>query len=156
VGTFGKALGLFGAFVLLPKRFKEYLLNFSSPQIYTTTLPEAHAASAIDLLNITSRADDRRTQLKEVSLLMKNRLREECFKINGDAHIIAVEIGKEGEAAELSQKLYAKKNILAFSARYPTVPMGKAIIRIGMSALHNEEDVEAFVSGLKSCIKKET
>ena len=54
IGTFGKAFGLFGAFVLLPAGIKEYLFNFSSPLIYTTSLPEAHAATAIDLLEIIS------------------------------------------------------------------------------------------------------
>ena len=60
VGTFGKALGFFGAFVLLPEGFKEYLFNFSSPLIYTTTLPEAHAATAIDILEIIERSKDKR------------------------------------------------------------------------------------------------
>jgi 8-amino-7-oxononanoate synthase len=36
-GTLGKAMGLFGAFVLLPKGFKSYLFNFASPLIYSTS-----------------------------------------------------------------------------------------------------------------------
>ena len=59
VGTFGKAFGLFGAFVLLPEELREYLLNFSSPLIYSTTLPEAHAASALDILEIVAASDGR-------------------------------------------------------------------------------------------------
>ncbi|PIP07658.1 MAG: 8-amino-7-oxononanoate synthase, partial [Syntrophobacteraceae bacterium CG23_combo_of_CG06-09_8_20_14_all_50_8] len=37
MGTFGKALGLFGAFVLTPATIREFLFNFSSPLIYSTT-----------------------------------------------------------------------------------------------------------------------
>jgi 8-amino-7-oxononanoate synthase len=147
VGTFGKALGLFGAFVLLPKGMKEYLFNFSSPLIYTTTLPEAHAASAIDLLEIISRSDDRREHLGKISQSMKEGLKRLGFKVTGDAHIIAPEIGGEMEAVEVSQLLLAK-GIFVLPARYPTVPIGKAILRISMTALHSFEDVAHFVDSM--------
>jgi len=149
VGTFGKALGLFGAFVLLPEGLKEYLFNFSSPLIYTTTLPEAHAASAIDLLEIISRSEDRRKQLREVNLIMKESLKREGFCVTGDAHILALEIGEEARAAAVSRDLF-KKDIFVLPARYPTVPIGRAILRISMTAQHTEEDVRHFINALIS------
>lgn len=148
VGTFGKALGLFGAFVLLPEGFKEYLFNFSSPLIYSTTLPEAHAASAIDLLDIISRNEERRVHLREVSARMQAGLRSEGFKVSGDAHILAVEIGEESRAVEVSRALL-ERGYFVFPARYPTVPLHKAILRIGMTALHSVKDVRSFISELK-------
>jgi len=147
VGTFGKVLGLFGAFVLLPEGMKEYLFNFSSPLIYTTTLPEAHAASAMDLLEIISRSDDRREHLGKVSRLMKEGLKRLGFKVTGDAHIIAPEIGEEMKAVEMSQRLLAN-GIFVLPARYPTVPIGRAILRISMTALHSIEDVAHFVDSM--------
>ncbi len=148
VGTFGKALGLFGAFVLLPAGFKEYLFNFSSPLIYTTSLPEAHAASAIDLLEIISQCEKQRKHLSKISGLTKESLVYEGFCVKGDAHILAIEIGDESRALEISEKLL-EKNIFVLPARYPTVPLNKAILRIGMTALHTEEDVKKLVSSLK-------
>ncbi len=148
VGTFGKALGLFGAFVLLPKGFKEYLFNFSSPLIYSTTLPEAHAASALNLLQIISRCEDERAQLLDVSSHMKEGLKRAGFKVKGDAHILAVEIGEEQTAMSLAEGLF-EKGIFVFTARYPTVPAHKAILRIGMSAMHTHEDVSHFIQMLK-------
>ncbi|MBU4415007.1 MAG: 8-amino-7-oxononanoate synthase [Proteobacteria bacterium] len=153
VGTFGKALGLFGAFVLLPACFKEYLFNFSSPLIYTTALPEAHAASAIDILEIISQCEKRRKHLHEISSLTKESLIGDGFCVKGDAHILAVEIGDESRALEISEKLL-EKNIFVLPARYPTVPLHKAILRIGMTALHTEEDVEKLVSSLKEVYGK--
>ncbi|MBW2568625.1 MAG: pyridoxal phosphate-dependent aminotransferase family protein [Deltaproteobacteria bacterium] len=144
IGTFGKAFGLFGSFVLLPKGFKEYLFNFSSPLIYSTTLPEAHAASAIDLLKIISRSEERRKHLRKVSRIMKEGLRRKGFRVTGDAHILALEIGEEARAAGVSQSLL-KKNIFVPPVRYPTVPIGRAILRISMTALHTEEDIRFFV-----------
>jgi 8-amino-7-oxononanoate synthase len=148
VGTFGKALGLFGAFVLGPKWLQEYLINFSSPFIYTTSLPEAHGASALDLIQVLENSDDRRQQLADVSRLMKQMLINEGYKVRGDAHILALEVGDEINSLNLSQHLF-KQGILAFPARYPTVPLGQSIIRISMNALHSREDIKTFIRALK-------
>ena len=152
VGTFGKSLGLFGAFVLLPGVMKEYLFNFCSPLIYTTTLPQAHAASAIDLLEIISESGDSRNRLLEAGNFMKELLDREGFQVAGDAHIIAVEIGEENRTVEVTRGLL-KRDILVLAARYPTVPAGKAILRIGMTALHTEGDVRHFIDILKEVYK---
>ncbi|MBW1833395.1 MAG: pyridoxal phosphate-dependent aminotransferase family protein [Deltaproteobacteria bacterium] len=153
VGTFGKALGLFGAFVLMPADFKEYFFNFSSPLIYTTSLPEAHAASAIDLLGIISQCEKQRKHLREISSLTKEKLVYEGFCVKGDAHILAVEIGDENRALEISERLL-EENIFVLPARYPTVPLHKAMLRIGMTALHTEKDVRKLVSSLKEAYGK--
>jgi 8-amino-7-oxononanoate synthase len=148
VGTMGKAFGFFGAFVLLPEGFKEYLFNFSSPLIYSTTLPEAHAASAIDILKIVAQSDDRREHLHHVSALMKQGLRDEGFTVYGDAHVLAVEIGDEDLAVSVAKMMH-EKSIFVFPARYPTVPLHRAILRISMTALHDKNDVERFIKSLK-------
>ncbi len=153
VGTMGKSFGLFGAFALLPEGFKEYLFNFSSPLIYSTTLPEAHAASALDALKIVSRCDAERETLRKNSILMKEALAAEGFKTSGDAHIVAVEIGDEALAAAVSRNL-SERGVFAFPARFPTVPLGQAILRVGMSALHAPDDIAIFVESLKGAYEK--
>ena len=148
VGTFGKALGLFGAFILLPRKMKDYLINFAPALIYSTTLPPAHAASAIDLLEFMEESDGARNALDDISRIMKEKLTQSGFNVGGDAHIIRLEIGDEETAANISKTLL-EKGCFVFSARYPTVPLGRAILRIGMSALHDERDVTTFVNTLK-------
>ncbi|MDO9558648.1 MAG: pyridoxal phosphate-dependent aminotransferase family protein [Syntrophales bacterium] len=147
VGTFGKALGLFGAFVLLPPEWKDYMMNFASPLIYSTTLPEAHAASAIELLEIIAAGDDRRRRLRDVSRFMQESLAGAGFKTAGDAHIIAVEIGEEKRTAAVADGL-RRAGVFVLPARYPTAPQGRAILRVSMTALHTGEDVERFVREL--------
>lgn len=151
LGTFGKALGLFGAFVLLPHGVKEYLMNFASPLIYTTSLPHAHALAAVDALELVAQADNARDTLKDVSASMGETLIREGFQVFGNAHIISVLIGDEQKAAQVSQDLLSR-SILAFSARFPTVPLGKAILRLGMTALHREADIQTFVNALKEVV----
>lgn len=153
MGTFGKALGLFGAFVLSPATIREFLFNFSSPLIYSTTLPEAHAATAMDILEIVAAGEEKRAYLKDISRMMKKGLLAEGFKVKGDAHIIALEIGEEAAAMKVSEGLLAR-DIFALPVRYPTVPLGKAILRIGMTALHTEEDVKIFIDALRSIRQK--
>ncbi len=149
VGTFGKAFGFFGAFVLLPEGFKEYLLNFSSPLIYTTTLPEAHAATAIDILEIIERSEDRRAHVRGISGYMREGLRRGGFQVSGDAHILALTVGDEEKAVKVSRSLL-EHDIFVLPARYPTVPLGKAILRISITALLEEKDITSFIT----CIKK--
>jgi len=148
IGTFGKAFGFFGAFVLLPAAFKEYLFNFSSPLIYTTTLPEAHAATAIDILEFIENCGDKRKQLRDISRFLKESLRLEGFRVTGDAHILALEIGDEAEAVNMARKLL-QRNIFVLPARYPTVPLHHSILRIGVTALHEDEDIASFVDHVK-------
>ncbi|MFO7559130.1 MAG: pyridoxal phosphate-dependent aminotransferase family protein [Desulfobacterales bacterium] len=153
IGTFGKAFGFFGAFVLLPRSFKEFLLNFSSPVIYSTALPPSHAASAVDLLELVSRSGEHRERLATISIFMRKRLLENGFRVKGDAHILGVEIGDENTAVMLAEKLY-QKDIFVFPARYPTVPRGSALLRISLTAMHTEKDAAYFVEALTSEIKR--
>jgi 8-amino-7-oxononanoate synthase len=148
VGTFGKALGLFGAFALMPEELKTYFMNFSSPQIYTTTLPEAHGASALDALELTAAAETPRRRLADMSAWLRGSLAGEGFDVLGDAHILAVRIGDEQAAVQMARRLYAQ-GIFLLPARYPTVPLGKAILRVSLTAVFEQEDLDLFVRALK-------
>ncbi|MCP4134582.1 MAG: pyridoxal phosphate-dependent aminotransferase family protein [bacterium] len=147
VGTMGKALGFFGAFLLLPATLKEYFINFSSPLIYSTTLPEAHAATALDILEMLPGLDTERNHLRDLCTNIKERLIGEGVEVSGDAHIISIPMGDEKKALAISEALL-RKGIYLLPARYPTVPRGKAILRLSATALHQEKDVTLFVETL--------
>lgn len=148
VGTFGKALGMFGAFILMPEGFKEFFHNFSSPVIYSTAMPEAHAAAAAALLKKLPTREPERVHLASVSAILRSELQDAGFTIQGDAHIVSIEIGDEAKAAEIAEKM-REDGVLAFASRYPTVPMNKAVIRVSMTALHSTADVHTFVSSIR-------
>jgi len=148
IGTFGKAFGFFGAFALMSKQIKDFLFNFSSPFIYSTAVPVAHAAASIRLLSIVSECDREREHLMRISSKAKNRLTEEGFSLQGDAHIISIYIGAEEQSIKISKALL-EKGIFLPAVRYPTVPMGKAILRVSLTALHDEDDIEYLIDSLK-------
>lgn len=153
VGTFGKALGLFGAFALMTAEIKAYLLNFSSPQIYTTTLPEAHAVSALDVLETVAQCESDRRHLMALGQWLKETLMAAGFKVGGDAYILAVEIGNEQSAVDLARELFAR-GIFVLPARYPTVPLNKAILRISLTSLHTRDDGARLVEALKESYER--
>jgi 8-amino-7-oxononanoate synthase len=155
VGTFGKALGLFGAFVLLPAEIKDYLLNFCAPQIYTTALPEAHAASALDVLEIIAGYDEQRHHLGHIGCWMKAELQGAGFAVDGDAHILAVRIGEEQSACNMARALF-NNGYFVLAARYPTVALQKAILRLSLTAEHTEEDARRFINALKEAYERHT
>jgi len=154
VGTLGKAFGLFGAFLLLPQLFKDYLMNFSAPLMFTTSLPPSHAGAVMDILEIVRNANQEREKLAEISAVMKESLAGAGFCVLGDAHILGVEIGDEELAARISMKLKGK-GILVFPARYPTVPLHHAMLRISMTTFHDRDDVSHFVRSLRDVSEKE-
>ncbi len=151
VGTFGKAFGLFGAFILLTGMIKEYLLNFSAPVLFTTALPSSHAGAVLETLAVVGNAHEQRARLRDTSLFMKESLRGAGFCAFGDAHILGVEIGDEEKAIRVSREM-RQRGILVFPARYPTVPLHHAILRIGMTALHDREDCVGFVRSLREAV----
>ena len=152
VGTFGKGLGFFGAFVLLPQGYREYLLNFSSPLIYSTALPEAHAAAAIQLLDILRSCDDRREIVLKNASILREKLTNLDLQVLGDAHILAVVVGDEQEAVRISQA-FRTKGILCFASRFPTVPRNQALLRIGMTAHHTIEDIHTVAATMAEVLQ---
>ncbi|MGD9368136.1 MAG: aminotransferase class I/II-fold pyridoxal phosphate-dependent enzyme, partial [Desulfobacteraceae bacterium] len=144
---------LFGAFALMSAEIKAYLLNFSSPQIYTTTLPEAHAVSALDVLETIAQCESDRRHLMALSQWLKETLTAAGFKVDGDAYILAVEIGNEQSAVDLARELFAR-GIFVLPARYPTVPLNKAILRISLTSLHTRDDGQRLVEALKESYER--
>lgn len=147
VGTFGKAFGHYGAFLLLPSLVKSYLINTSRPLIYTTALPPYFGDFAITLLDKIKTMDEDRRNILENAAFTKALLEKNGFNVEGNAHILAIQIGEEKVSTELAKKLF-QKGIIASSVRSPTVPLGKAIIRIALNNKITRSEIENFVKEL--------
>ncbi|MFV0423403.1 aminotransferase class I/II-fold pyridoxal phosphate-dependent enzyme [Oleidesulfovibrio sp.] len=152
VGTLGKALGLFGAFILLPKGWTEYLCNLASPLIYSTALPDAHAACVAMLPEQLAAMDEQRERVAATGKLMREELRLYGLPVHGSAHILAVEIGDEEKATAAAAAL-KNRGIFALAARHPTVPKRRAVIRFGITALHTARDAEVCVRALTTILR---
>ncbi len=138
LGTFGKALGLFGSFVLLPAGFTAFFEYLSSPVMHSTATPPAHAAAVLRLLERLPRMEAERERLRDNAAFFRARLSERGIPSRGGAHIVAVPTGGEAATARLGERL-AERGVLALAARFPTVPRGGGLLRFGVTALHTPD-----------------
>ncbi len=137
MGTLGKALGSFGAYVCGSNELIDFLINRSRSFIYTTALPPAVVAAskaAIDLI------------FKDQSL--KEKLWKNVTYFGAPSPIVPVIIGSAQETMDVAQKLF-EKGIWAQPIRPPTVPEGTSRIRLTLMATHTKEHLDRCVHVLE-------
>lgn len=142
MGTLGKALGCFGAYVAGPRVLVDYLINRARPFIYTTALPPAVAEAALESLRIV-RA---RPELRQNLWLRIERLRQAGR--SALSPIVPIQVGDSEAALQLSQRLF-EQGFWVNAIRPPTVPEGGARLRVTLSAEHKPEDVAALLQALE-------
>ncbi len=148
MGTLGKALGGFGAYVAGGQVFREYLINRARSFIFTTALPPADMAVALEAVRMVQEEPQRRQRLHENVAYLVDGLRELGFSVtNQGTAIIPVIIGPEDKTMEMSMKLL-EYGVFVAGIRPPTVPPGTSRLRVTVMATHTKEDLvralEAF------------
>lgn len=142
MGTLGKALGSFGAYVTGPRALIEYLINVSKPFIYTTALPPAVSAAAVAALDVLRAEPDRIERLWQNRNYFADGLRKMGFSTMGsETPIIPLLIGDSRQALLFSERLL-KSGIYAPAIRPPTVPRETSRIRFSLMATHARSDLE--------------
>lgn len=148
MGTFGKALGSFGAYAAVTSEIRELLLNKARSFIFSTSLPPAVlAASLAALAVVQSEEGDRlRAQLHANTRYFRGELLKGGFTIPaGTTQIIPVVCGAADRTMQFSRELLAE-GYFAQGIRPPTVPAGTCRVRFTMMASHTEADLEAAVA----------
>ncbi len=146
--TLGKALGGLGAAVLGSRALIEGLTQFARTFVYTTAMPPALAAAAAAAVRV-ARADDAR---REKLQWLIARFRDGATQLGlplGDSRtaIQPVVLGDAARTVAASQALEAA-GFLVTAIRPPTVPRGKARLRVTLSAAHSEADVDKLLEAL--------
>ncbi len=151
LGTLSKALGGAGGFVVGSQTLIDFLRNRARSLIYSTALPPATvaaAAAAVDFV-MSEAGHERRDKLWRNVSEMKNGLTKPGIQHQSRSPIIPVIIGDESAAVEVSGKLY-ERGIFVPAIRFPTVPKGKARLRVTVTAAHSREDIERFLEVFRS------
>lgn len=148
LGTFGKSFGAFGAFAGCSSEMKDYLINFSPGFIYTTALPPAVIGALEASLELIPAMDNERKQLFKNVDLLKSEIHDLGFRTgDSETQIIPVIIGSEEETLKLSTFL-EERGIGASAIRPPTVEKGASRIRITLSVMHSQDDIEQLIQAL--------
>lgn len=149
VGTLGKAFGSSGAFVAGSDELIEWCVQKARTYIYTTALPPAVCAATRQALRLLREEEWRRERLT----LLTARFRAGATQIglslmSSNTPIQPIVIGDAAAAVALSRGLEAD-GFLVTAIRPPTVPAGTARLRVTLSALHSEADVDALLAALE-------
>jgi 8-amino-7-oxononanoate synthase len=142
MGTLGKALGGFGAYVAGSAALRELLINRCRSFIFTTALPPAVMAMALAALDLVQNEPERRENLWNNCRSMTAGLRELGYQISGSASpILPLIVGDAGKCMRLSEGLF-ELGVFAQGIRPPTVPQETSRLRITLMATHTAAHIE--------------
>lgn len=150
MGTLGKALGGFGAFIASSHEIIEYLVNRARPFIFSTSLPPAVLAAASAAFNIVDSREgaDLRQRLAANAEYLRNSLCEAGFDTLGsETQIIPVFVGDAQKTMEFSRALL-DEGVFVQGIRPPTVPVGSSRLRFTLMATHEESDLHCVMKAV--------
>lgn len=141
VGTLGKALGSYGAFVGCSAEMRELLINQARTFIFSTAPPPPAIAAASSALELVRSKPGRLERLHRNAEVLRSELRRQGISTgNSSSHIIPVTVGKASDATSLSERLLSE-GIYAQAIRPPTVPTGTSRLRMSVMSEHKRSDL---------------
>ena len=135
VGTLGKALGSYGAFVCCDARTADFLVNRARTLIYSTALPPPSVGAAIRALELMDR--ELVGRLHENARTLRAALGVEV----NDMPIVPLVFGEPEEALARSAAAL-QQGVFAQAIRPPTVPVGTSRLRLVATAAHDPADLQ--------------
>jgi len=144
MGTFGKALGSFGAYAALSAEFRELLVNRARSFIFSTSLPPAVLGASLAALKIVRSSEGRRLRekLQSNAFRFRSLLSDAGFRLpEGATQIIPILTGQAETTMRFSE-LLLEDGIFAQGIRPPTVPAGACRLRCTVMATHTHQDLE--------------
>jgi len=155
VGTLGKAFGCFGAFVAGDRDWIELLLQRARTYIYTTALPPAVAVATRAAVEMARAEPWRREHLHALVGRFRDRAKGAGLPLaSSDTPIQPLLLGEPSVAVSASERLL-ERGFLVAAIRPPTVPKGTSRLRVTLSAIHEEADVDRLVEALAEVLAGE-
>jgi len=151
MGTFGKALGVAGAFVGGSRELVDYLVNFARHYVYSTHMPAAQACAVSKSIALVRCADESRAHLARLITRFRQGTAALGWQLGAsDTPIQPLLVGESSAALQLAARL-RDRGVWVSAIRPPTVPAGTARLRITLSAAHSEQDVDRLLEALGPC-----
>lgn len=152
MGTLGKALGGYGAFVAGSRSLIDWLLNRARAYVYSTALPPVVVGIVRASVEIARREDGRRERLWANARRLHAGLCAAGLPLEPlESPIVPVVLGSARRALEVSRAALAA-GVLAPAIRPPTVPEGTARLRLTPLATHSEEQIDRAVAVLAAAV----
>jgi 7-keto-8-aminopelargonate synthetase-like enzyme len=154
MGTFGKALGSYGAYAAGSRELIKFLVNTARSFIYSTALPPAVIGATLASLYLVKTEPQLRLDLHEKVAYFKKQLRKNGFRDDpGTTQIIPVMVGDSAKALAIAEEL-RQKHVYVKAVRPPTVPDGTARLRFSITRYQQQKDLKECARTLVSALRK--
>ena len=141
VGSLGKALGSYGAYVACDHVIARYLVNNSRPLIFSTALPPSAAAAAMAALELLEEQPRRIERLHANAGALRDELAREGFDVSGsETQIVPLIAGDAGVALRICAAAL-EDGVFAQAIVPPVVPAGAARLRLAVLASHTKDEL---------------
>jgi 8-amino-7-oxononanoate synthase len=148
MGTLGKALGAFGAYVAGEARLRALLVSKARSFVFTTALPPAACGAALAALEVVRGDPARRARLHALMAHLKAGLTARGFDVaRVVSPIFPVVLGTEARALAAARGL-RERGFFVRAIRPPTVPRGTSRLRVALTAGHDQAQLDAFLGAL--------
>jgi glycine C-acetyltransferase len=146
IGTLSKAFGAMGGYVAGKKVMKEYLSLRARPLLFSTNLPPAVVGALLEGVKMMSESDTFTKALWDNSAYFKAEMTKAGFDIgHSESPITPVMIFDEAKCVKFSKRLY-ELGVYVSPIVFPTVPKGKARLRVMVSAAHTKQQLSKAVT----------
>jgi 8-amino-7-oxononanoate synthase len=141
VGTLGKALGSYGAYVCSSAETVDYLVNRARPFIFSTAPPPPAVGAARAALGVLEAEPERVDRLAANARVLREALAAEGLVATASTtQIVPIEIGEAEPTMELCERAL-ERGVFAQGIRPPTVPEGSSRLRFTVMATHEPEEL---------------
>ena len=140
VGTLGKSLGSYGAFVCCDTRLAKYLVNSARTLIFSTALPPPAVAAASAALALLHEQPRRVDKLRRNAEALREELERGGFPAPSTTQIVPLLIGDADAAVKASERAL-EQGVFAQPIRPPTVPAGTSRLRLSVMASHTRSEL---------------
>lgn len=146
IGTLSKAFGVVGGVVAGKAVIVEWLRQRGRPFLFSSAVTAADAAACLAGLDILEQSTELVDRLWENTRYFKEQIRKLGFDTGQSATpITPIMLGEAPLAQQFSRELF-DEGVFAMSIGFPTVPRGKARIRVMISAAHTRDDLNQGLS----------
>jgi glycine C-acetyltransferase/8-amino-7-oxononanoate synthase len=154
IGTLGKALGSYGAYVCADAQMVRYLINTARSLIFSTAPAPPAVAAALAALDLLQERPHRVQRLHANARALRRALAAEGFPVaEDDMPIVPLVLGDEGEAVRMCQQAI-EDGVFAQAIRPPTVPAGTSRLRLTAMASHTAGDMVKAAGVLAGAARK--
>lgn len=147
LGTLSKAIGSVGGYVAGDQVLIDYLMNKSRSFIFSTALSPADIGASIGALTYMMTHPKVQDTLRSNTQYMTKALMKIGVPANSDTPIFPIVIGENDRTVALSQTL-KERGIILSAVRPPTVEVGRARLRLTVTAAHTEEQLHYVIEQL--------